>query len=326
MSKKESGSLYLLVGTDAFLRDEYRRRALGEIVGDADHELSVSEFDPDTPAAEVFDDLRTMPLLGGRRAVVVRDADAFVAANAEALERYLKSPSSSASLVLILSSLDNRRKITKTLKQAGQVFECTAPTSRKLAGWIRDSAKKRGKTVAPDAVELLVQSVGDDLGTMSAELEKLSLYVGSRDEIRAEDVSAVVTATAGPAPFALTNALTAGDTRAAVEALMATVTVRGEEFRVLGQLAWHLRRALTWKQQMVTKGSAEMPSMPPQVASAYTRMLKRRSLSGLQEDFRRLIRADLSMKTGHDARRVMQQLVVELCAWAESPKRKAGGR
>ncbi len=319
MPRKTPKALYLLVGADAFLRDEHRRRAIDEIIGDGDRELSVTEFDPDTAAADVFDELRTMPLLGGRRAVVVRDADAFVAANADALQRYLDSPSSGASLVLILSSLDKRRKITKTLEKVGRTFHCTAPTQRKLADWIRDSAKKRDKTIAPDAVDILAQSVGEDLGTMSAEIEKLSLYVGSRETIGADDVSAVVSATAGPAPFALTNALTAGDSKAAVQALMGSMTTRGEEFRVLGQLAWHLRRCLTWKQQMVTTGSAEMPNMPPAVSRAYTNMLRRRPLSGLQEDFRRLIRADVSMKTGHDARRVMQQLVVELCAWADSP-------
>jgi DNA polymerase-3 subunit delta len=253
--------------------------------------------------------------------VVVRDADAFVGAHADALERYLQSPSSSASLVLIISSLDKRRRITKRLMEVGEVIDCTAPAQRKLGGWVRRATDRRGKAIAPEAVELLVLCVGEDLGSMDAELEKLSLYVGQRERIEAEDVGAIVSATAGPAPFALTNALAAGDAAAAVEALVGTMTVRGEEFRVLGQIAWHLRRALTWKQEMVTGGSPDFGRMPPKAASAYRSMLQRRTLSDLQQDFRRLIRADLAMKTGLDARRVMQQLVVELCAWADHPTR-----
>lgn len=320
MSKSEPAPLYLIVGGDAFLRDEYRRRVLKTIVGDADREMCVSEFDGDVEPADVFDDLRTMPLLGGRRAVMVRDADAFVSANADALGRYLESPSSSASLVLMLSSLDKRTRISKTLTSAGKVFDCTAPTQRKLGDWIRSAGGKRGKTVAPDAAELLMQYVGEDLGTMDAELEKLSLYVGSREAINAEDVSAIVCSTAGAAPFALTNALTAGDTAAAVKALSQTMTVRGEEFRVLGQLAWHLRRTLTWKQQMVAQGRADFGKLPRQVQNEYANMLGRRTLGELQQDFRRLIRADLAMKSGHAPRRVMQQLVVELCDWATKPR------
>ncbi|MFP3938595.1 MAG: DNA polymerase III subunit delta [Phycisphaerae bacterium] len=319
MSKSDPAAVYVIEGNDAFLRDEYRRRVLKTIVGDADRELSVSELDADAEPAEVFDELRTMPLLGGRRAVVVRDADSFITANADALQRYLESPSSSASLVLMVSSLDKRTRISKTLTSVAEVCDCTAPTSRRLGDWIRKAAEKRGKTIAPDAVELLTQSVGEDLGKMDSELEKLSVYVDSRETITADDVAAIVCSTTAAAPFALTNALTAGDTAGAVKALCGSMNVRGEEFRVLGQLAWHLRRALTWKQQMVTTGKCDFGKMPRQVANAYTNMLRRRTLSDLQQDFRRLIRADLAMKSGHAPRRVMQQLVVELCGWARKP-------
>lgn len=319
MSTTGPAPVYVIEGSDTFLRDEYRRRVLNDIVGDGDRELAVSEFDVDAEPADVFDELRTMPLLGGRRAVVVRDADSFISANAEALQRYLDSPSSSASLVLMVSSLDKRTRISKVLTQAAEVLDCTAPTSGKLGDWIRRAAGKRGKKIAPDAVELLMQSVGEDLGTMDAELEKLSLYVGSQETITADDVAALVCSTTGAAPFALTNALTAGDTAGAVKALSQSMTVRGEEFRVLGQLAWHLRRALMWKQQMVTTGTCDFGKIPAQVKAAYNNMLRRRTLSELQQDFRRLIRADLAMKSGHAPRRVMQQLVVELCAWARKP-------
>ena len=117
--------------------------------------------------------------------------------------------------------------------------------------------------------------------------------------------------------FALTNALTAGDARAALSALDGMLTARGEEFRTLGIIASYLRRALRG-QQLAAEGSdptgALNPRMPYRAKQGFMAMLARRNLETLQKDFRSLIRADLGMKSGLVAGAALQELVVDLCS------------
>ena len=141
--------------------------------------------------------------------------------------------------------------------------------------------------------------------------------MGRRDTITLADVSALVTATAGPAAFALTDALTAGDAAGALTAMGGLLTVRGEEFRVLGLIGWHMRRVMR-AHQMVAAGKGPDVAMKA-VRVFYNRqqfanLLRRRPMNRLVSDFRRLLAADRAMKIGADAKTALQQLIVGLCA------------
>jgi len=148
-------------------------------------------------------------------------------------------------------------------------------------------------------------------------VEKLSLYVGDRDTISTKDVSSLVTATAGPAAYDLTNAITAGDIPASLRALSGMTLARGSEFQTLGLIAWHLRRALH-AHQLIQGGQPPQKAvrsikMPSSQRGAFLAFVMRRPLGVLQADFRRLIRADLGMKSGLEPVAALQELVVALC-------------
>lgn len=310
--------VYVLYGSDAFLRDETRRALVQRIIGDADPQTAVTHFDATAELAEVLDELRTLPFLAPRRAVILSDADAFVTAHRGALEKYLDSPSSASSLILIVASWPTRARLYKMVNAIGEAIDCSAPDQRKLVPWIRKAAERRGKKIAPDAVELLLEWRGADLAALDGELEKLSLYVGERDSISADDVSALVTATAGPEAFALANAITRGRTGDALKALGGSLTRSGDEFRTLGMIAWHLRKALH-VQRLIEGGAREEEACKSggvfyRGKREFLDMLRRRPLPVLRSDFRKLLAADLAMKTGTGATAAMQQLVVGLCS------------
>ena len=315
MGKAAAKPVYVLFGQDAFLCDAHRREIIQLALGDADPQVCLSTLDATAELAEVLDELRTLPFLAPRRVVIVRDADAFVGAYRGQLEDYLRSPTQTATLVLMVSSWPKTTRLFKLVQQIGQAIDCNTP-QRGVQQWLARSAGKRGKKMAPDAAELLVAWLGNDLAVLHEELEKLVLYVGQRDSITAEDVSALVTATAGAGAFALNDALVAGNAQAGLAALDGMLTARGEEFRVLGMIASHLRRALR-AQQLAAAGKPPEgvlnPKMPYRAKNAFLAMLRRRPLAALQADFRRLIRADLGMKSGLEPKATLQELVVELC-------------
>ena len=307
--------VYVLHGEDAFLRDVHRQEIIQLAIGDADTQMCLRTFDATAELADVLDELRTLPFLAPRRVVVVLDADAFVSRHRAALEDFLQSPPDTASLLLIVSSWPSTTRLYKLVGKIGEAVNCRAP-HRGLGQWVNRSAQKRGKKIAHDAADLLVEWLGNDLASLDREVEKLALFAGDRHTITAEDVCSLVTSGSGTDPFALTNALVRGEAKVALKALDGMLTSRGEEFRVMGMIASHLRRVLS-AQQLAAAGkdpaSALNPRMPYHAKNAFLAMLQRRPLRVLEGDFRRLIRADLGLKSGLNPTATLQELIVALC-------------
>jgi DNA polymerase-3 subunit delta len=330
MSSEQIKPVYVLQGNDSFLRDAAREQIVSRIIGDSDPQVAVSQFDPKAELAVVLDELRTTPFLAPRRAVIVRDADAFIARYREIetldaktnrlkarrpLDEYLQSPSMHSSLILMVSSWPSNTTLAKVVAKVGEVRDCSSPDASELPDFLKKAASRRNKKIQPDAAQLLAAWIGQDLACLESEMEKLSLYVGERPTITVDDVSKLVTATAGAAAFALTNAITAGDTTAALKAMGQMTTRRGEEFKTLGMIVWHLRRALGAQQNIVAGMPPQraLPRMPYDAQGPFIAYLKRRPLEKLQQDFRRLIAVDLAMKSGVRAESAMTELVVQLC-------------
>ena len=307
--------VYVLHGSDAFLLDAARKEILQAVVADADPQTCVASFEADAELAAVLDELRTLPFLAPRRLVIVRDADAFVAAHREALETYLQEPARHAALVLTVLSWPSNTRLAKLVAKCGAVSDCSAAGEAQVGRFIAQAAARRGKKVAPDAAELLADWIGADLAQLDNELEKLSLYVAAQETIVVADVTALVTATAGPASFALSNAITDQSAKAALDALAGMLTQRGDEFKTLGSIAWQVRRALAAQEKIAAGERAEyaLPNMPSFQKAKFISLLKRRPLAKMQGDMRRLLKADLSMKSGGDPTAVLEELVIGLC-------------
>lgn len=314
MPKEQVKPIYVLHGDDEHLRDAARRDIVASAVGQGDPQLCVSQFDSDAELAVVLDELRTLPFLAPHRVVIVSQADAFISAHREALEKYLETPSATGTLVLMTLVWQKNTRLFKTVQKVGQAIDCSVPENKNLPEWVSKEVTLRGKKIAPEAAEMLAQWIGRDLAALTSEIDKLFLYATDRPVITASDVTAIVTATAGPEAFELTNRITAADAAGALKALGGMLARRGDEFKALGMIGWHLRRALQ-AQQAIQGGANEWSAlkMPTEHKKPFLEMLRRRGTGRLLGDFRRMLKADLAMKSGADPQAAMQELVVALC-------------
>src|SRR3954471_18824367 len=115
---------YALVGGDPFLQTQELARLGKELPPDA------AKLDVDgekAGLADVLDELRSFAMFGSGKMVVVREADEFLSKFREQLEKYVASPSDSATLVLRLSSLPANQKIHKLIAKTGEVIKCEPP-------------------------------------------------------------------------------------------------------------------------------------------------------------------------------------------------------
>lgn len=138
----------------------------------------------------------TLPMMGPRRVVVVRNADKLKKDDQDAVADYCMKPSPTSLLLLLTSpdggKLDGRRKLVKAVKKTGGLCEFKKMYGRALREWIEAEAQSLGKRLPSRGTTFLEGIVGNDLGALRNCLLNASLYVGEETNISLEDLEHVV--------------------------------------------------------------------------------------------------------------------------------------
>lgn len=293
--------VYAVVGLDRFMRNEALEGIMSALAGEIDT-LGPTGFDGgQAELAAVLDEVRTRSLLGGRRVVVVDEAASFITANRSALERYCESPAESGSLILLCNSLAKNTRLYKIISRTGVVLTPEAPKGRYVITWLSDRARTTyGKRMSGAAARMLLDHLGDALGSLDAELSKLATYVGARDQIMPADIESLTGKHRQEKIFAVTDAMSSHDVAGALrhwEQVLATD--RAAPGRALAGLAWGVRQLLDARRAW--EGGAGLGDLARRM---YTQpeVLRRRlesvTTDRLEDRQRDLLAADLAVKTG----------------------------
>ncbi len=190
-------------------------------------------------ASRVIATCQTLPMMGAKRMVFVRDLAPSPADELTALAAYFEAPSPSTVLFAITSKLDKRMKLYAAAGKKGWLHVLEAP--RNPDGWIRSEAGARGVRLAPDAVGRLADAVGNDLSRLSLCIDQLALYAGDVP-VTADHVDELIAETRERTVFELTDAIGAGDRARALAAVGSLAEQRQSAIGVLVMLARHLRQ------------------------------------------------------------------------------------
>ena len=291
--------VYAVIGADRFLRNETLQGIVDQLADELD---SLTRVDgKEAVLAEVLDEVRTMSLLGARRLAAVDDADSFISRHRSALERYCNEPCPSGCLLLLCNSMPRNTRLYKIINSRKGIIHCEAPKGRAVIGWITSRARTTyAKTLRPAAAQSLRDHLGNALGVLDAELAKLAAYVGERGEITPADVDALTGQHREEKVFAVTDAMSSGDTQSALrnwEQVLATdLAAPG---RAIAGLAWGVRRLLEarrdWESGTDLQGLARRMYTEPDLLR---RRLERVTTQQLQEQLKDLLAADVAVKTG----------------------------
>jgi DNA polymerase-3 subunit delta len=293
--------VYAVIGHDRFLRNEALESILQVLMDEPGGPGCVRFDGSQADLADVLDEVRTPSLLGDRRVVIVDDADAFISANRAALERYASKPADSGSLVFLCQSLAKNTRLYKIINGNGKVVSCPTPKGRAVIDWIgRRAHAKYARRLDHAAAQLLRDHLGDALGSLDAELAKLSAYVGEREQITRGDIDALTGHHREERVFAVTDAMASHDAAAALghwEQVLATD--RAAPGRAIAGLAWGIRRLLEarrdWESGVSVRELARRMYSDPGVLQ---RRLERVTARQLEVQQRDLLAADLAVKTG----------------------------
>ena len=114
----------------------------------------------ETDGRDIVERASSFPMAGGRRVVVVREADRLPAHDCEILAAYVGEPSPSTCLVLVAVKPDMRKKPFATVKRSGGALECKRLYEDKIPPWIVEAVRKGGYRIEPEAAKLLAAYTG----------------------------------------------------------------------------------------------------------------------------------------------------------------------
>ncbi len=221
------------------------------------------------------------------------------------------------------------------LAKTNQGFAIFAPIARaqefpllstgELPDWISRRAGEKGVRLAPRALAALAQLIGPDLWTMDNELDKLAA-IAEGALVEPELIADAVSAAQETKVWDLTDAIVAGEDRKALASLGALLS-QGEPVQMLQFMIARQFRQLLLVKDLRERGVradevARGSGVPAFRLSAVGAIASRYTWPVLQQAYRRILEADLSVKRGQSGDEAALQLLVhELCASAP-----AGGR
>ena len=229
--KPSAAPLVLVCGEDEFAVKQRAKelfRQWSEEVGGMDHEVidaaAANSGEALKAIARLREALQTLPFFGSGKVVWFQNcnfladertasAAAVSAALAELAEELKGFEWQNVRLLLSAGKVDKRKLFYKTLDKLGSV-EAMAGWSvddrdwaEQAELWARQALRARQKEIGEEALAELINRVGPHARQLDSEVEKLSLYVGSRQEVGLEDVAAICTRNKMARAFAVGDAL-----------------------------------------------------------------------------------------------------------------------
>jgi DNA polymerase III subunit delta len=232
---------YLIVGGDRPKIQRALERLRGRVGEEAVELLSARE----TSGADAVAACNALGLFGGgRRLVVVDDAEQWKAPDVKAVAAYLADPAP-ATVLALTGQVRPDSALGKACAKHGDVLVFDV-SKRALPAWVADQFSRVGGHADAEACRALVELVGDDLGALTTEVEKLATWAAG-ESIGVREVHALAAGKAETPIFALTDAWGRRDVPAVLAACEALLersgrSRRDELARIAGALGSHVTR------------------------------------------------------------------------------------
>ena len=304
-------SVLLLWGEDQFLLREEAFRVLGD--------LRPTEVDAADWQGGELQDLATPSLFGEPRALLITDARSLAKDAVGELAAYLGSPDPGAPLIICCQVADRGKPPAALLKIVEPVGEVRpVQVSRKeLEPWILRRASDQGLDLAPAAARTLVETLGEDPGSLVAALQQLgSAFTG--EKITPQTVARQFRGLGEQKVWDLCDKAFGKDLPGAICSWRSIEEGRDDPLKVLGGVASRLRDL------MRVRALPERTS-PAQVAKAaglrfdwqarrYQQQARNFSMSDLVRLHERITEADRALKSGGTGDVIMPVLITAIAS------------
>jgi DNA polymerase III delta subunit len=228
-----------------------------------------------------------------------------------------------------------RSRWEKAVKDSKGYVEEFKISANQLNESIRQEATRLGKKLSAGAAAILTEMCGGSLSRSLEELEKVALFVGSRDQITEVDVRTVVLPSREYSVFRMTDCALAGDAAEAIRQLRILVgsTTKAEDAGISRILpTMHRQLRLIWQARTIIDAKTSIENAPesvrrqfpesvsilkqqPFVQSKAMKSARAVSLDGVAECLGILGEADCQLKgilAGYSGMETLEQMLLKM--------------
>jgi len=207
--------IVLVFGPDAGLVRERVDKLVRAAVDDPNDPFALARIEGEELSANpgrLVEEAHTVPLFGGRRAVLVKAGSRNIAS---AVESVIAQPSEECRIIIEAGDLKRNAPLRALCEKAkvAAALPCYADGARDLGRLIDDELREADLAIASDARTLLLSLLGGDRLASRNEIRKLALYAQGKERVELADVLAVVADASALALDGVIDAAFAGDTR-----------------------------------------------------------------------------------------------------------------
>ena len=313
-----SPSLYLLIGKERLLKDEFIEALRARLFPEGDDAgLNAQEFHGEkNSTSDIFDFLNTTPFAAERRLGVVWGVDLF---GEEERERVLAGfDKCLPSAVLVLESEQTNAKkdaFLRKLSEKAALTACHTPFDRDLPGWTELRARKHGLALERRAALFLISCSGGSLSVLASMIEQLAVFVHPRTNAALADAEKLFQKRSEDDVFQLADLLLEGKQGEALRVLDALFQEGARGPEIIAALGTQMER---WKKGAVRLAQGAKPDeiglelkIPVFFQGPFFARLKRLPRARLRSLTETLLECDESYKSG----RTTERLALEKFIW-----------
>ncbi|PTK98625.1 DNA polymerase III subunit delta, partial [Staphylococcus haemolyticus] len=197
----------------------------------------------ETDMSTVIEEALTMPFISEKKVIVVKNAFMFtgekvnkdITPNNEQVIEFLEKYDGENLVIFEIYSnkLDERKKLTKTLKKTSKLSKVEQMSEQEIKSWIQNQLHENYKDIKQDALNLFIELTGVNFNIVSQELDKISLFLGDRTTITKNDVSLIINRSLEQNVFLLTEFIQKNQKDKAIQLVKDLIIMKEEPIKLL---------------------------------------------------------------------------------------------
>lgn len=335
IKQNKIASVYLLHGEEPYYIRQVEQALIASVVPVEDRDMNLIMFESDPQREELINTIETIPFLGEKNLIIVRNTGLFGTGRKTGNEVQDKTDAATERLIKLFGNMpayshvvfitpdkpDKRRKLFKVVEKNGVVLEAAPLKGKELRSWLTQRLAELNIKMAPDAQEHLLAAVSMmpqvSLDFVNNELEKVLLYTAGKSRITKQDLLQILSTVPEVSVFAMVEALSQRQTPQALALLAEQLTAGEHPLRILVLLARQVRQLWQVK-DLIHKGCgsrevADFFKVPGFIGEKLVRQSRSFSEGKLKAALLSLAAADRDLKVSRSGPVVLEKIIIELC-------------
>ncbi len=180
--------VYFLAGEEPYYIDKITDFIAENVLPEHEREFNqLVLYGHDVSVAEIINQAKRFPMMAERQVVIVKEAQALVK-TIEQLAPYVNNPQPTTVLVICYKykKIDKRKALYKAVKEKGVYFESKKLYDNQIPDWIKRYVANKKYRISDKSCMMLAEFLGNDLGKIENELQKLMMIIPPEVEITPE--------------------------------------------------------------------------------------------------------------------------------------------